>query len=419
MAENKKTKDSTSKYTIADQFNGGRVMTPKRDKENKVKMKPGVDYSSLRNLSRNNDIVRIAIDRVKHRVTKTPWIIRAKDSDRHEELESYIEYVKKLLMYPNANDDTFRLLVSKITEDILVIDRGVIEKVRNVRGDVVNLYQVDGSTIYPNIDENGMYQEPAYYQFLRGEQKPTAELEMDDVMIFMVNPRSEGGLNGYGSSPVENVVTSVLTSLQAAIYNAGYFDSAKLPPFMANLKDVSVEDLIAFKTAFENQLSNGNWSNAYTNASDLKVEQLRPSNQDMQFMDFNVWLARIICAEFEISPQEIGLTMDINKSTGEEQGKITSEGIDNILQVIAEEINMDLIGDLATNLNENFEEIEFVWDIELQLSEKERAEVDKIHVETGLREINELRARDGLDPIEEKEEVPTFEDILAKNRIQR
>lgn len=415
MAEDKKTKELSGKYTLADQFSG-RVSIPREKEGKKSRNKPGLDYRSLRNLSKNNDIVRIVIDRVKHRVTKTPYVVKAKDESQQEKLQPFIEYIEKILSYPNNNDDTFRTLFSKIVEDILVIDRGCIEKVRNARGEIVQLYHVDGSTIYPNIDEYGLYQEPAYFQFLAGEQKPTAELEDTDLLLFIMNPQSVAGHYGFGSSPVENVVSTVLTSLQAMTYNADYFDSEKVPPFWANLAGVDQNELVRFKQAFDTQLNKGNWSSPFTNAEKADIKTLRPSNQDMQFYELNIWLARIVCAEFEISPQEIGLTMDVNRSTAEEQGNITAEGIDNVLRVISEEINNDLIGDLAENIDERFNDIEFIWDTSKEIGEKERAEIDKIHIEAGLRTADELRARDGLEPIDKK---MSLDDILAKHRIQR
>lgn len=415
MAEDKKTKELSNKYTLADQFSGrGKVYSEKDGK--KSRRKPGVDAQSLRNLSRNNDVVRVVIDRVKHRVTKTPWFVRAKDSEKQDSLKAFIDYVTTLLEFPNNNDDTFRTLISKVTEDILVIDRGCVEKVRNAKGEIVQLYQVDGATIYPNIDEYGLFQEPAYYQFLNGEIEPSAQLEDTDLLTFVMNPSAEAGRQGYGSSPVENVISTVLTSLQAMIYNSDYFDSTKIPPFWANLAGVSQEDLVRFSTAFKTQVESGNWQSPFTNADKADIKTLRPTNQDMQFQDFNVWLSRIVCSEFEISPEEIGLTMDSNRANSETQENITSEGIDNVLRVISEEINNDLIGDLAENIDKRFNEIEFAWDIDIEMDEKVRAEIDEINVKNGLRTVDELRSRDGLDPIEKK---VTADDILAKNRITR
>ena len=415
MAEDKKTKELSSKISLADQFTGRASVIKGKDGK-KSRRKPGIPYSNLRNLSRNNDVVRVVIDRVKHRVTKTPWFVRAKDSDKHESLKPFVDYVTKLLEFPNNNDDTFRTLVSKIVEDILALDRGCVEKVRNAKGEVVELHQVDGSTIYPNIDEYGLFQEPAYYQFFQDTVEPIAELEDKDMLTFVMNPSGEAGRLGYGNSPIENIISTVMTSLQGMMYNADYFDSEKVPPFWANLAGVPLEELNRFSTAFKQQLDSGNWKSPFTNADKADIKLLRPTNQDMQFYELNLWLTRIVCSEFEISPEEIGLTMNSNRSTAEEQKGITSEGIDNVLRVISEEFNNDLIGDLAETIDERFNEIEFVWDSDVEMDEKQRAEIDEIQIKNGLRTVDELRERDGLDPIKKP---ATVNDILAKHRIRR
>lgn len=375
-----------------------------------------IQYTSelLRGIVASNNILRIVIDRVKHRVSKTNWFVRPKDQ-KDTTLENYCKYVETLLDNPNQEaDDTFRSLISKLLEDILVLDRGVIEKVRNSRGAVVELFNVDGGTIKSNIDEYGLYKEPAFSQYIKGYKEPVAQFEADDIMLFMNNPRNEVGQIGYGYSPVQNIISTVITSLEASIYNGDYFDSSKIPPMWVNLPGVSTDELIRFKQKFEESVRNGkNWDITFTNGDNMDMKPLRPSNQDMQFYELNLWLARIICAEYEISPQEIGLTQDVNRATAQVQKGITSEGIDNMLVTIAEEINTDLIGDLARNVDKRFRDVEFCWDVEVSVTEKERAEIDKILIETGLRTIDELRLRDGLEPMEK-----TTEELLEKNRVK-
>lgn len=416
VKDKKQTKATPNTYTLASQFYGVTPILTTKDNK-RIHGKMGIPYPSLRSVASNNDLVRIVIDRVKHRVSKTPYIIKAKDEKEQTKLQDCIEYVENLLDRPNSNgNDSFRSLMSKLVEDMLVVDNGVIEKVRNAKGEIAALYNVDGTTIYPNYDDYGLQQDPAYYQYFQSDPKPAAELEADDLLVFQVNPRSTSMGIGFGSSPVENVISTVLTSLQTAIYNADYFDSAKLPPFMANLKGVPTDELVRFKEAFTKQLEGGYWSSPFTNADSLDIKTLRPSNQDMQFMELNTWMARIICAEFEISPQEIGLTMEINKSTAQKQSKITGEGVENILTVIAEEFNLDLLGDLAEKIDKRFGLLEFSWNVELQMDALERAQTDQILIASGLRNVGELRARDGLDPLEEAPK--TVDDILDNKTIE-
>jgi len=143
----KKSKKSKEVKTLADQFN--RPQTTGR-------RKPGrVSYQQLRNIAQNNDLISTVVTRLKKSVVKVPWHIRPKGffmspdekQKAADNLKPEIEYVTDLLRRPNSNDDTFRTLFIKVLDDILVLDNGVTEKVKNVAGAVIELYQVDGSTI--------------------------------------------------------------------------------------------------------------------------------------------------------------------------------------------------------------------------------------------------------------------------------
>ncbi len=361
-----------------------------------------ITFDELRGLSYNNNIVRVCINKWKHIISRVQFIVRAKDETRSEELQPQIDFVAKLLTHPNTGtQDTFRTFMSKIVEDIAVIDNGIVEKVRNAKGDIVELYQVDGSTIRPNFDEFGCYTEPAFYQYVDGgSANPDVEFGLDDLMLFQMNPQGQNGRIGYGMSPVESIAMTVTASLQAALFNQSYFDENKIPPAVINLPEVPMEELMAFKAGFEQQLQGKPWSNAFTNSKTIDIKQLRPSNADMQFYELNKWLATIICAAFEMSPQEIGLTMDINRATGEVQDRITrTQGIANMLSVISETINHGILDDLAQR-DPKFAEIEFDWEDIDKLDDLTQAQIDDIYLKNGKTYVNEVRLRDGQDPVD-------------------
>lgn len=388
----------------------------------------GITYRQLRNLCESNDLVKIVANRLKHSVLKVPWHIVPKQKSQdtaemkatQQKLQPEIDYITSLLERPNSNGDTFRTLFTPTLKDTLVIDNGIIEKVRDSAGNIVELYHVDGATVKPCIDKAGLYKDPAYKQYLDyqdsllgtpiGKKEPVAEFTVNDLLIFQVNPKGEAGMVGYGESPVEMIVRTVLMSVQAMLYNSEFFNSDKLPPYLVNLEGVKTPDLLAFKEAFISQLQGKPWAGAFTNAKDLKVQGLRPTNLEMQFQDYNLWLAKIIFGAFEVSPQDLGFTLDVNKATAQVQRDITkSQGVANLMDVIAEEINMDLIPDLA-NGNQKFKELEFVWEQQDQTDLKVQAEVDEIYLKWGKVTVDELRLRDGQKPFGEEKSLDEEED---------
>ena len=85
---------------------------------------------------------------------------------------------------------------------------------------------------------------------------------------------------------------------------------------------------------------------------------LAASNRDMQFMEWQVYLARKICAVFAVQPQDIGIGFDINKSTSETNAAFTYDnGIVPLAELIAEYLTREIVARYDTDLRFVFTEI--------------------------------------------------------------
>jgi len=394
MAKNKKKSKEFDVKSPFTSFYFGGVGVSKKGRMNRGR----ITQADLRALSRSNDLVRICISKIRNAVCRTPWIVRATDEENAVTYAPQVDYINNLLKHPNSSDDSMRSLISKIVEDVLVIDSGVVEKVKNLKGEIVEIYQVDGATIRPNIDEYGVYAEPAYYQYVDpGSQIPDAEFDINDLLVFRVFPNGESGKIGYGYSPVESIAMTVISSLNAMIYNSKYFDDSKLPPFLFNLAKVPAEELRAFKDAWEAQMSGKPWANVFTNAENMTAQPLRPSNVDMQFTQLNDWLTKVILSAFELNPIDMGMSESTSRSNSQTQERLTkNQGIASILDVIAQEINDDLIGDMA-KIDPAFENVEFAWDNQDKIDDLTQAQVDQIYLVNGVLSPNDVRTRDGMN----------------------
>lgn len=357
-----------------------------------------VNYNTLRQLRDINPLVNVCVEVLKHIVVKIPWKIHPKDDKVIDGYEEEIEYATKLFSFPNSQD-TYRTFWLKNIEDILTIDRGCIETVRNANGDIVQLWNVDGATIKPNYDQYGILQDPAYVQRFDGELENAAEFNEEDIDILMNSPLGQTGMVGYGKSPVERVILTVITGINAENFNANNFNKNTLPPFAVNLVKGTKQQVEDLKNQWENQQGGNLWKGIFTGAEDIQIQKLRDSNQEMQYYELTLWLARIIIAAFELSPQDVGITMDVNRATGEVQQQITkSQAINNMLSLISEWHNKKL-REMSIN-NPNFLELQFEFDELDKIDEKTQAEIDQINVTIGKVLANELRARDGMPPIE-------------------
>ena len=226
----------------------------------------GITMQTLRRMSRYNWVDRACIFTLRDEITALPRSIEPIDPHKPYDA-TFQQIMTALLNRPNHNNENFRTFWDKILEDILVCDQGVIEKVRNERGQVVELWYVDGTTIKPLFDAHGVVGEPAYQQFIVDKLgnttgKPVAEWDNDDMINIQWNPQGAMDTYGYGLSPVEAGLAVGTAFLYAEAYNLGFFRQNTMPPMLINMgKEVQPDQVTKFQQwlAAEMMGPNGYW----------------------------------------------------------------------------------------------------------------------------------------------------------------
>jgi phage portal protein BeeE len=357
-----------------------------------------ISYETLRRMSKSCSVARLCINTLKHEISKTKWAIvpvnpkEVPDKDKVAEVEQFFNF-------PNP-DDNFRTFLLMVLEDLLVLDAGTIELVANKKGNLAEMYYLDGATVKPAVDIHGMLGEPAYFQFmpLNTTAEPDAEFSRDELAYIMQNPQGDIKNFGYGLSPLEGVIMVATNILNADNFNGSFFEVGTLPPIMINLgKEMQQSEVEAFRAYWKAEIEGKPWKTAFVGGiDDPKILPLQPnSNRDMQFMEYQLWLSRLMTAAYEISPQDIGLTFDINKATAETQREISkAKGYRTVLEVLKEIFTQKIIWKGL-----GYRDLQFVWtDVDL-VDAQSRASVWEIESRTGARSINEYRKEVGLDPI--------------------
>jgi hypothetical protein len=138
---------------------------------------------------------------------------------------------RKLLQRPSMhgsrpNSRSWRQFMGMWIEDLLVLDRGCIEKERDGNGWIVAIYNVDGATIRPNIDEMRRLHDDAYVQVVDGRHRPLRHGRPD---LRDGQPADRRALRRVRLSPLEKLIVSVTADLHAAKYNASYFEKGASP----------------------------------------------------------------------------------------------------------------------------------------------------------------------------------------------
>lgn len=396
-------------------------------------VKPGrISFDVLRRASQAVHIARICINTLKEKITKTPWVIQPIDQiEREKQMKgsSQDERIKDLTDFfknPNTNSETFRTLLDKILEDLLVLDAVAIEKTRFPDGKLAELHYVDATTIRPVYDEHGNQDVPlplatvngtevlpvSYLQIFDNSQyggpesgEIVAAWDKEDMMYFNMHPQGAMESFGYGLSPLEAVLSVVSNILNADMYNGSYFQEGAFPPIIIQL--VGQMDQRELETAKEYLYSElqGNFHRPAIMAGKAPAEILNlkaGTNRDMEFMEYIKFMSRLLAAAYGLSAQDINITEDLNRATSEVQKSLSeAKGYGSILHLLKEVFNQQIVwGDFG------YDDLEFEWVEEDTTDPEVRSQIHDMNLKNGSMTLNEVRQKMGEVPYDSWADVP-------------
>jgi hypothetical protein len=73
-----------------------------------------------------------------------------------DSVQSAVDHIMGFLDNPNTNKENFEKILRRVIRDILEIDAGVINKIFNKKGEMVEIVAKDGSCFTKNPDAFGM-----------------------------------------------------------------------------------------------------------------------------------------------------------------------------------------------------------------------------------------------------------------------
>lgn len=358
----------------------------------------------LRQIAETDVWVRAAIDDRCNDVCRSEIAVRPKDTRRAYSRDT-MQRVQRLLDQPNEYRDSYRSLIQPVVEDVQTLDRGVIEKRMQLKPRVpARLYFQDGARlkIYPGWSGNP--KEPRYlYESDAGDKR--VPLLNDEAIVIIARP----GTYRLGLAPVRTLYDVINADLKALASGSALVDH-KPPPHLVQLVKASQRQIDRVRDTYDTEVSGRREILWLGGNEPAKVFPLIFSARDNQWMEWQLYLARQICAAFKISPQKLGITFDINKATAETQQSITEDtGLIPLLLLIEEYLNTELLYDFAPRLpdgryDDDALNLEIVFP---QVTEAQR----KMHylelatiLEKGLPELpflmpNDARQMLGLEPV--------------------
>jgi hypothetical protein len=220
-----------------------------------------------------------------------------------------------------------------------------------------------------------------------------------DFLYFHMHPQGAMETFGYGLSPIEGILSVVSNLLNADNYNGTYFEEGSFPPTLLNFKGQMTQgDLEAAREYIYSEMNGSFHRPAMTAGGEVEVIKIKDqNNNDMQFMEYTEFLARLAAASYGLSGQDIGLVDDLNKATSQTQVGLSEEkGYGSILHLIKEVFNQEVIWK-----DFGFTDLEFDWLVDDRTDPEVNSRVTDTALKNGTMTINEVRNKMGLLPFDE------------------
>lgn len=295
----------------------------------------------MREWADTNEWVRSAINIRRIQVGRADILVRPLDEKKPYN-KGVMREVQQLLDQPNELRDSYRSLIEPIIEDILVLDRGVISKNMDAKRRPHALYAEDGATIKIYPAWSGEDAEPRYlFEDPTGTRR--VPLRNDECIVIMANPATYR----FGRSPVEVLSNTIRADLKATASAAQMVDM-KPPPHLIQIPGVSQTVLDKMRSYYEQEVMGRREILFMGGPNPVNVHPLIFSAKDNQWLEWQEYLARKIATVFQISPQQLGLTFDINRATSVQQQQIFEDtGLIPLLLLLEEYLNRELLADFA------------------------------------------------------------------------
>jgi len=339
--------------------------------------------------------VRAAIKIRRDQIASAQWDIVKLDPEGKDN-KRLAKRIARQLDTPNARNVSAHSFLQEVVEDLLVMDGAAIEKVRYPASDeIAELWPTPSE--YIAIDEkwDGSDPEKSRYFYVPDGQI-RARFKNEDMIYMMDNPRT---ISALGISPIQVLLSVIDSELQAMEYNRRMVMGA--PPNGAlNIGDSAISNDVEQARAYFQ--SNVFGQSAMAIIGGFKSPSFMPfgyNNKDMQFREWQDLLLRCIAVVYGLSPMDMGITFDVNRSTAETQSANTEDrGLRPLLDCVQRYLTREYVWDESFGGRDN--NLAFAFTA-LNLNETEqKANINRVAMPgVPTKSVNEARSMDGRQPI--------------------
>ena len=354
--------------------------------------KPPFGYPRYTNVSyirylAQSPYVEMCISTIIDEICAIEWDIIPTDGMEEEADENEIEHIRNFFENPNTNNETFDdVFVKMPVRDILELNSGILNKVYNLKKELVEVVARDGATFTKNPDIHGMFtnrdnilipkeivanpnevvnpfqqmtefvarEQAAYFQYGWIAGPVPVPFGRQEIIWLEKMKRTD---EHYGYSPVQLLAKNIQTLMYAVENDLDYFNDNNVPKGIIGLEESDSEEIEAFKEQWYEQGRKkdefGNWRKLMHKVPIVnkipKFERIEFSSAELEIIEKQKWWTKMVWASFGVTPTELGYTEDAKGSSNQiVQSKVfRKKAINPMLRLLEKRYNAEVVSEFG------------------------------------------------------------------------
>lgn len=373
---------------------------------------------------------------VKDLIIDTDWDIVPRDGvDMTPELETAKKKIVEFIKKPNP-DEEYDDFTRKWLDDGFKYDSGIINKIFNPLGEMLQLRVADGATFKKNPDKHGyldsrvdiifdkspvagtvpthnanelanrfssLYSDTAaYFQYVNNvaSQIPIP-FGKKEIIWITFNPSSD---NVYSNgSYLEDSIDLLLSLVYGTKYNLDFYQNGNTPEGIINAVGATKKDLKKIKAQLNHSIRTPKDSYGMSrrigyrmpvvNMDNLDFVKLNLTSQEMEIIEQQKWFTKLFFMRFGLNADEMGFTDDSNRATSTQQTKnARKKALAPIFMKISNMYNYHVLTEFEFG-----KFFEFKFDFYDVIEQKLLRELQELEINIGLNTPEMIADAEGID----------------------
>ncbi len=270
-----------------------------------------VPFSVLEQLVESYDIAQACIRYIIQDMRSMPLLFKPLD-ETTENVDADIRAARRFWARPDGRRSWGEWIAVFLTQS-LMFDAAPLYIVRNDKGKIQGLRNIDGKTIVPKIDwwgELGTGDAPAFQQVIEGV--PWADYTTDQMLYPLMWPRAD---SVYGWPPIESVLMNANTDLRMQSFFLQFFTSGAVPELLiTGPEGASIDTLQQVQSTWD-AVMKGDVTRRF--GGFVLPGGTGIVHTEMPTYPTELWdkIMRLTVMQFNLLPINLGFTEGVNRAT--------------------------------------------------------------------------------------------------------